>query len=181
MSKEDVIEVEGITTTILDITSLNAVRKMVQEKNVKCIINCAAYTAVDKCETEEDLAFRINAIGPRNLAIAAADVDAKLIHVSTDYVFAGDASKWARKISKNNKIEVEKPSINKSDNRYIVENNKIIYDRPKMSYVHYVIGAILIIFDILNLQNYDYYVYKLILLKVKACILKIQFELIHIL
>jgi hypothetical protein len=61
----------------------------VREVKPYAIINCAAFTAVDKCETEEDLAFKINAIGPRNLAIAAADVDAKLVHVSTDYVFDG--------------------------------------------------------------------------------------------
>lgn len=70
---------------------MDAVLAHVREVKPYAIINCAAFTAVDKCETEEDLAFKINAIGPRNLAIAAADVDAKLIHVSTDYVFAGDA------------------------------------------------------------------------------------------
>ena len=87
-------EYELINTDVedLDITDVDAVLAHVREVKPYAIINCAAYTAVDKCETEEDLAFRINAIGPRNLAIAAADVDAKLIHVSTDYVFAGDAS-----------------------------------------------------------------------------------------
>ena len=87
-------EYELINTDVedLDITDVDAVLAHVREVKPYAIINCAAYTAVDKCETEEDLAFRINAIGPRNLAIAAADVDAKLIHVSTDYVFAGDAT-----------------------------------------------------------------------------------------
>lgn len=77
---------------VLDITDVDAVLAHVREIKPYAIINCAAYTAVDKCETEEELAFRINAIGSRNLAIAAAEVDAKLIHVSTDYVFAGDAN-----------------------------------------------------------------------------------------
>ena len=87
-------EYELVNTDVedLDITDVDAVLAHVREVKPYAIINCAAYTAVDKCETEEDLAFRINAIGPRNLAIAAADVDAKLIHVSTDYVFAGDAT-----------------------------------------------------------------------------------------
>lgn len=86
-------EYELINTDVedLDITDVDAVLAHVREVKPYAIINCAAFTAVDKCETEEDLAFKINAIGPRNLAIAAADVDAKLIHVSTDYVFAGDA------------------------------------------------------------------------------------------
>ena len=57
------------------------------------IINCAAYTAVDACEKEEDLAFRINAIGARNLSIAASETGAKLMHVSTDYVFDGKGTR----------------------------------------------------------------------------------------
>ena len=56
------------------------------------IINCAAHTNVDKCEIQEDLAYKINAIGARNLSIAATEINAKLIQVSTDYVFSGDAS-----------------------------------------------------------------------------------------
>ena len=90
---ENSTEYELVNTDVedLDITDVDAVLAHVREVKPYAIINCAAYTAVDKCETEEDLAFKINAIGPRNLAIAAADVDAKLIHVSTDYVFAGDA------------------------------------------------------------------------------------------
>lgn len=86
-------EYELINTDVadLDITDVDAVLAKVREIKPYAIINCAAYTAVDKCETEEDLACKINAIGARNLAIAAADTDAKLIHVSTDYVFSGDA------------------------------------------------------------------------------------------
>ncbi|MGN0334365.1 MAG: dTDP-4-dehydrorhamnose reductase [Lachnospiraceae bacterium] len=86
-------EYELINTDVadLDITDIDAVMAHVREVQPYAIINCAAYTAVDKCESEEDLAFQINAIGPRNLSIAAAEVGAKMIHVSTDYVFAGDA------------------------------------------------------------------------------------------
>ena len=86
----DVVEVEGVETTLLDITSLEAVRKMVQEKNVKCIINCAAYTNVDKAETDEELCELLNAKAVENLAIAMKEVDGLLVHVSTDYVFGGD-------------------------------------------------------------------------------------------
>ena len=57
------------------------------------IINCAAHTNVNGCETDQDNAYKINAIGPRNLSIAATKVGAKMIHVSTDYVFPGNASK----------------------------------------------------------------------------------------
>lgn len=72
----------------LDITNLDAVKSFVKENNVNCIINCAAYTAVDKAEDEEELAQKINAVGPMNLGLSNVET---LIHVSTDYVFDGNA------------------------------------------------------------------------------------------
>ena len=86
----DVVEVEGVETTLLDITSLEAVRKMVQENDVKCIINCAAYTNVDKAETDEVFCELLNAKAVENLAVAMKEVNGLLVHVSTDYVFGGD-------------------------------------------------------------------------------------------
>lgn len=77
----------------LDITNIDAVLEYVRAEKPYAIINCAAFTAVDACETSVDAAYKINAIGPRNLSIAAAEVGAKLMHISTDYVFAGDAEK----------------------------------------------------------------------------------------
>ncbi len=77
----------------LDKTELKAVQAFVLKEKPYAIVNCAAHTAVDACEDQEELAYRINAIGPRNLAIAAKQNDAKLMHISTDYVFAGDANK----------------------------------------------------------------------------------------
>ena len=74
----------------LDITDESAVLKKVEEIKPEYIINCAAYTAVDKAEDVYDLADKINADGPGNLAKAAKEVDAVLIHISTDYVFNGD-------------------------------------------------------------------------------------------
>lgn len=74
----------------LDITDPDAVHAAVAGHDV--VINCAAYTAVDAAETDEDAAYAVNALGPRNLAAAAAAHGAKLIHISTDYVFAGNAT-----------------------------------------------------------------------------------------
>lgn len=85
--------VEGDDVLLLDITDVDAVLKLVREKRPDAIINCAAHTNVDKCEEQWDLAYKINAIGPRNLSIAAKDVDAKMIHVSTDYVFEGNGTR----------------------------------------------------------------------------------------
>jgi len=80
--------VEGIES--LDITNLEAVIAFFEEVKPYAVINCAAHTAVDLCEVQKDLAYKINAIGPRNLSIAAAKTGAKMVHVSTDYVFRGD-------------------------------------------------------------------------------------------
>lgn len=76
----------------LDITNLSAIKEFVSNCKPDAIINCAAYTAVDKAEEELDLARKINANGPRNLAIAANENNAILVHISTDYVFGGDLS-----------------------------------------------------------------------------------------
>lgn len=76
----------------LDIGDNAQVMRYVRELRPDVIVNCAAYTAVDACEKEWDLAYRINAIGPRNLAIAANDTGAKLMHISTDYVFDGSGT-----------------------------------------------------------------------------------------
>ena len=86
----DVNEVEGQETTYLDITDLDAIRKMVSENDVQAIVNCAAWTNVDACETDEKLAAlaeKLNADAPENLAIAMKEVGGWLIQISTDYVF----------------------------------------------------------------------------------------------
>ena len=89
----DVNQVEGVETTYLDITDLDAIRKMVVDNDVKVIVNCAAWTNVDACETDENLAAlaeRLNADAPKHLAIAMKKVGGLLVHVSTDYVFGGE-------------------------------------------------------------------------------------------
>lgn len=86
----DVVEVEGQETTILDITNLDAIRKLVSENDVKIIVNCAAYTNVDAAETNEAIAEKLNAEAPKNLAIAIKEINGLLVHISTDYVFGGD-------------------------------------------------------------------------------------------
>jgi len=80
------------STTRLDITSLDAIREMVQENDVKVIVNCAAWTNVDGAEDPEKytLVELLNAKAPDNLAIVMKEVNGLLIHISTDYVFGGD-------------------------------------------------------------------------------------------
>lgn len=86
-------DVELINTDVaeLDITNIDKVMDMAKQVKPYAIINCAAHTNVDACETDKDNAFKINAIGPRNLSIAAAKTGAKLVQISTDYVFPGNA------------------------------------------------------------------------------------------
>lgn len=74
----------------LDITNFEAVKEFVAKIKPEYIINCAAFTAVDKAETAGEIVEKINADGPRNLAKAAKENDSILVHVSTDYVFGGD-------------------------------------------------------------------------------------------
>ena len=83
----DVCEQEGNETTFLDITDLKAVRQIVEENNVNAIVNCAAYTNVDAAESAEELAEKLNATAPENLAKAMKEVNGLLIQISTDYVF----------------------------------------------------------------------------------------------
>ena len=73
----------------LDITDREATISYVRRHQPDTVINCAAFTNVNGCETSRDAAFRVNAIGPRNLALACDKVNARLIHISTDYVFSG--------------------------------------------------------------------------------------------
>lgn len=80
----------------LDITDAAAVSKMVKDNDVNMIVNCAAYTNVDKAEDDADFAEILNAVAPRNLAEALKPVDGTLIHVSTDYVFGGNAGNTPR-------------------------------------------------------------------------------------
>lgn len=86
----DVVDLPGVETVKLDITDLEAVRAMVRDNDVKVIVNCAAYTNVDKAEDDQEFCALLNAKAPENLAVAMKEVDGLLVHVSTDYVFGGD-------------------------------------------------------------------------------------------
>ena len=74
----------------LDITNLDTVRSIVKQNDIKCIVNCAAWTNVDAAEIAGDIVETLNATAPENLAKAMKEVDGLLIHISTDYVFGGD-------------------------------------------------------------------------------------------
>lgn len=84
----DISQAEGQETAYLDITDIDAIREMVKENSVDCIVNCAAYTNVDRAETDDEAICRkINAYAPGLLAQVMAETKGLLVHVSTDYVF----------------------------------------------------------------------------------------------
>ena len=91
----DRTDLELVNTDVeqLDITDIDKVLELTEQVKPYAIINCAAHTGVDACETQEELAYRINAIGPRNLSIAATRYGAKMMQISTDYIFSGNADK----------------------------------------------------------------------------------------
>ena len=88
----DVNNLPGVETLNLDITNLDAVRIVASSEKVDVIVNCAAYTNVDKAEDDVAFADLLNCTAPGNLATVARETGATLIHVSTDYVFSGNAS-----------------------------------------------------------------------------------------
>ena len=84
--------VTALTFQDLDITDRGSLTRVVESALPDVIVNCAAYTAVDRAETEQDAAYRVNVLGARNVAQAARRVGARVVYFSTDYVFDGTAS-----------------------------------------------------------------------------------------
>ena len=86
-------KIEFVGTDIdVDITNPQALADFAKGKEISYIINCSAYTAVDKAESDQDFAKKLNEDGPRNIACLANQIHAKMIHISTDYVFDGTGS-----------------------------------------------------------------------------------------
>ena len=118
----------------LDITNVDAVVKLVDEVKPDVIINCAAHTNVNKCESDWDNAYKITAIGPRKLSIAATKVQAKMMHISTDYVFDGTATVPYKEFDATNpcgaygktKLEGEK-FVQQFSNRFYIVRTAWLY------------------------------------------------------
>jgi dTDP-4-dehydrorhamnose reductase len=86
-------EVVALSREHLDVAGFGAVRQALEEHSPEIVVNAAAYTNVDGCETEADLAYRVNALGPRNLAQLCEERGCDLLHVSTNYVFDGGSDR----------------------------------------------------------------------------------------
>lgn len=134
----------------LDITDLEAVKALVDKVKPDLIINCAAYTNVDGAEQAEELAEKVNALGPENLAKAVADADATLVHISTDYVFGGakpinevyseDDEKNPQSVYGKTKLKGEE-AIVKNCPKYYIFRTAWLYGMGGKNFVDTMIGA----------------------------------------
>lgn len=100
------LDTVGVGSKELDIANLELVKKYMIKMKPDIVINSAAYTNVDGCESNKDLAFKVNSLGPRNLAIICEQFGSKLIHISTDYVFDGNGSIPYREYDATNPINI---------------------------------------------------------------------------
>ena len=107
----------------LDITDEKAVMEFITNVKPEYIINCAAYTAVDKAETAGEIVEKINADGPKNLAKAAKENDSVLVHISTDYVFGGDLDISKEYKEDDPKLPVTAYGITKLHGEEYIEQN----------------------------------------------------------
>lgn len=120
--------------TNLDITNFHETEEFINKHKPDTIINCAAFTAVDLCEQQEDEAYKSNALGPKNLAIAANQINAKLVHISTDYVFDGDGIK---NLSGNLRpyIEEDKTNPQSAYGRTKLEGEKLVAENTSKYFI----------------------------------------------
>lgn len=99
-------QVTGLSSKELDITGPEEVRVKLKELQPDLVFNAAGYTHVDQCESQADLAYRVNCLGARNLAIVADELDVALVYISTDYVFGGKGGKPYREYDPVNPLNV---------------------------------------------------------------------------
>lgn len=148
----DVTEIEGRKRDYLDITDAESVKKYFVDNSISVCVNCAAYTNVDKAETEPELARKLNADAPKILAEACKIHGAKLIHISTDYVFNGTASipltedrlifPFPMSVYGKTKLEGEENIIN-SGCKYLIFRTAWLYSKYGKNFVKTVIDITL--------------------------------------
>jgi len=106
LSQKENVELHSFSHSQLDILNLKALLDAFKSIQPDVVINCAAYTKVDKAEEEQDLTYRVNAIGAKNVSFAAFKVNAKVVYFSTDYVFDGNKGSPYIEFDKPNPLSV---------------------------------------------------------------------------
>ncbi len=129
-------EVVAFSKDELDVADFGAVRSALEEHSPDLVLNAAAYTNVDGCETQTDLAYRVNALGPRNLAQLCEERGCDLLHVSTNYVFDGASERPYEPFDTPNPISVYGRSklageeyVRQLTNRWYVVRSAGVYGR----------------------------------------------------
>lgn len=127
----------------LDITDKAAVEKFFGENDISAVIHCAAYTAVDKAESESELCFRVNADGTENLAKAASGNGGKMLYVSTDYVFPGDGEKVFETYDKKGPLNIYGKSklmgeeaVKKHLSKYFIVRTSWVFGEKNTNFIH---------------------------------------------
>lgn len=138
------LEVVPCDRSVLDITDLKAVRRVLDLQRPQLILNAAAYTAVDRAESEPDVAFQVNAMGVGILAEWAAENGARLVHVSTDFVFAGDHPTprapedptLPLSVYGRSKLEGERLALQATAGRCLIFRTAWLYSQRNHNFVH---------------------------------------------
>ena len=127
----------------LDITDKKAVEDFFKENSISAVIHCAAYTAVDKAESESELCFKINAEGTENLASECKKYDGKMIYVSTDYVFSGDGEEAFQVNDKKNPQNIYGKSklmgeeaVKKHLQKYFIVRTSWVFGEKNTNFIH---------------------------------------------
>lgn len=118
----------------LDITNFKDTIEFIKQHRPDIIINCAAFTAVDLCEIQEETAYSSNALGPKNLSMASSQFGAKLVHISTDYVFDGDGNKDINGIVRPY-IEEDKTNPQSAYGRTKLEGEKLVTENASKYFI----------------------------------------------
>ena len=148
----------------LDITDEEKVMEFISEKSPDLVVNAAAYTAVDDCETHFDEAYAVNAIGPKNLAIACKKQDIPLVHISTDYVFDGSKRTPLIETDKlgpqsaygKTKLEGEK-FIQENTDKYFILRTAWLYGLHGNNFVKTMLDLAVAITNLLHSDKYGIY------------------------
>ena len=147
-SEVNAAEVIGIDIQDLDLTKQEEVKEYINKLKPDVIINPAAYTNVDACESNIDIAFKINALAARNMAMAAEEVGAKLIHISTDYVFSGEGSSPIKEyetpapVSVYGKTKlVGEEFVKKYSSKYFIVRTAWLYGYNGKNFVYTILNA----------------------------------------
>ncbi|MCZ9852426.1 dTDP-4-dehydrorhamnose reductase [Brachyspira hyodysenteriae] len=137
------------TASNIDITNIDILNNFIKDKNIKTIINCSAYTKVDLAEDEKDICYKVNGEGVKNITEIASNINADLIHFSTDYVFDGENNKPYNEEDKTNPINIYGKSKLEGE-KYALSYNKSIVIR--VSWLYGIYGKNFV-YTMINLMN----------------------------